>query len=43
MMGSLGFTEQEGDILFGYCDASEKDDSTSAQTLPLPSPTPIEG
>ena len=43
MMSSLGFTEQEGDILFGYCDASEEDDSTTAKILPLPSPTPIEG
>ena len=43
MMSSLGFTEQEGDILFGYCDASEEDDITTAKILPLPSPTPIEG
>ena len=42
MMGSLGFTEQEGDILLGFCDASnDDDDNTTAQTLPPPSP--IEG
>lgn len=43
MMGSLGFTEQEGDILLGFCDASndDDDDNTIAQTLPPPSP--IEG
>ncbi|KAK4585433.1 hypothetical protein RGQ29_022909 [Quercus rubra] len=41
MMGSLGFTEQEGDILLGFCDASNDDDNTIAQTLPPPSP--IEG
>ena len=43
MMSSLGFTKQEGDILFGYCDAFEEDNSTTAKILPLPSPTPIEG
>ncbi|MCL7041257.1 hypothetical protein MKW94_007027 [Papaver nudicaule] len=32
MLGSLGFTEEEGDILRGYCDA------TVADVLPPPSP-----
>ncbi|MCL7044742.1 hypothetical protein MKW94_029613 [Papaver nudicaule] len=31
MLGSLGFTEEEGDILRGYCDAT-------ADVLPPPSP-----
>lgn len=43
MMGSLGFTKQEGDILRGFCDASDDDDKiTTTQTLPPLSPT-IEG
>ncbi|CAK9142658.1 unnamed protein product [Ilex paraguariensis] len=33
MLGSLGFTSKEGDILRGYCDAS---DSGSATTPPSP-------
>ncbi|KAK4356204.1 hypothetical protein RND71_025175 [Anisodus tanguticus] len=31
MLGSLGFTSEEGDILHGYCDASE---STSTPEIP---------
>lgn len=43
MMGSLGFTKQEGDILRGFCDASDDDDKiTTTHTLPPLSPT-IEG
>ncbi|GMY33022.1 egg cell-secreted protein 1.1 [Fagus crenata] len=37
LLGSLGYTEQEEDILIGFCDASDEDGTT--QTLPPPSPT----
>ncbi|PIN11449.1 hypothetical protein CDL12_15950 [Handroanthus impetiginosus] len=35
MLGSLGYTSEEGDILRGYCDASDAD---SAATPPPPLP-----
>ncbi|XP_073291117.1 egg cell-secreted protein 1.1-like [Primulina huaijiensis] len=43
MLGSLGYTTEEGDILRGYCDASDDsgsigDDSGSAETLPRSPP-----
>ncbi|KAG8373260.1 hypothetical protein BUALT_Bualt11G0005400 [Buddleja alternifolia] len=38
MLGSLGYTSEEGDILHGYCDAS--DDSSAVPLLPPPS-TPL--
>ncbi|KAB1210335.1 Egg cell-secreted protein 1.1 [Morella rubra] len=37
MIGTLGFTEQEGDILRGYCDAGDEGDQL---TLLPPTPTP---
>ncbi|XP_057982284.1 egg cell-secreted protein 1.4-like [Malania oleifera] len=38
MLGSLGFTAEEGDILHGYCDAEEEDDD-----LLHPPPQPLSG
>ncbi|KAG8373257.1 hypothetical protein BUALT_Bualt11G0005100 [Buddleja alternifolia] len=35
MLGSLGYTSEEGDVLRGYCDAS--DDSSAVPLLPPPS------
>ena len=44
MMGYLGFTKQDSDILLGFCDAFDDDDKiTNTQTLPPLSPTTIEG
>ncbi|KAL8248876.1 hypothetical protein R6Q59_005744 [Mikania micrantha] len=34
LMGSLGFTSEEGDILRGYCDVSDDCDVPSAQPPP---------
>lgn len=38
MMGSLGFTSQEGDVLRGYCDVSDSGDVPTTSPPPPPPP-----
>ncbi|XP_059623122.1 egg cell-secreted protein 1.1-like [Cornus florida] len=39
MLGSLGFTSEEGDILQGYCDATETNSNSNSTSI-APSPPP---
>ncbi|XP_059623123.1 egg cell-secreted protein 1.1-like [Cornus florida] len=38
MLGSLGFTSEEGDILQGYCDATEPNSNSTSIAPPPPPP-----